>query len=113
MPIPKAMPMKALISRSTLSAAALSGVLLGGCAAPPAQESIGEYIDDAAITTKIESGLLAGEGIWSSDIIHVDTVQGVVHLDGYAADQHARERAGEVARSVAGVKLVNNDLRVR
>jgi osmotically-inducible protein OsmY len=96
-----------------MKALMLSAVLLGGCAASPAQESTGEYIDDAAITTKVESGLLAGEGIWSSDIVHVATVRGVVHLDGYAADEHARERAGEVARSVAGVKLVNNDLRVR
>jgi osmotically-inducible protein OsmY len=34
-------------------------------------------------------------------------------LSGYAAAEHARQRAGEIARSVAGVKLVNNDIRIR
>ena len=105
--------MKALISRSALSAAALSAVLLGGCAASPSQESTGEQLDDMAITTKVETELLDGEGIWSSDIIRVETVQGVVHLSGFAASEHGRQRAGEIARSVAGVSQVDNDLRVR
>jgi osmotically-inducible protein OsmY len=73
----------------------------------------GAFLDDGAITGRIESGLLDGEGIWSSDIIHVETVHGVVHLSGYAASEHGRQRAGEVAQSVAGVEQVENDIRVR
>lgn len=105
--------MKAFTNRNALVAVALSAVLLGGCAASPSHESTGEHLDDMAITTKIETELLDGEGIWSSDIIRVETVQGVVHLSGFAASEHGRQRAGEIARSVAGVEQVDNGLRVR
>jgi hyperosmotically inducible protein len=73
----------------------------------------GAFLDDGAITGRIESELLDGEGIWTADIIHVETVQGVVHLSGYAATERNRQRAGEVAQSIAGVKQVENDIRVR
>ena len=77
------------------------------------RESIGEYLDDTAITAQIETELLDGEGIWSSDIIRVETVQGVVHLRGYVTTEHHRQRAGQIAQSIAGVKDVENDLSVR
>ena len=73
----------------------------------------GAFLDDAAITGRIESELLDGEGIWTADIIHVETVRGVVHLSGYAATERNRQRAGDVAQSVAGVTKVENDIRVR
>jgi hyperosmotically inducible protein len=91
----------------TLSVAALSAILLAAYAASPA------YADDAAITTQIEAALLDGEGIWSSDIIRVQTIQGMVYLRGYAAAERNRQRAGEIAQSVEGVKQVENDIRVR
>ena len=104
--------MKALINPRSLSAAVLSAVLLGVSVATPRQAS-SQDLDDSAITAKIESELLDGEGIWSSDIIRVETVQSVVYLRGYAASEHNRQRAGEIAESIAGVKGVENNVRVR
>jgi osmotically-inducible protein OsmY len=92
----KGNPMKPLIS-----ALALSAALLGG------------YLPDAAITSEIETQLLEGEGIWTSDIIHVETAEGVVHLRGDAASEHNRQRAGKIAESVSGVREVYNEIRVR
>ena len=104
--------MKTFISRSAVSAVALSAALLGGCAASPTHESTGQYIDDATITTKVKSKLLGNEGVWSTDL-SVKTVQGVVQLSGFARSEQDRSRAGEVAQSVAGVKQVDNQIRVQ
>ena len=104
--------MKASISRSALSAVALSAALLGGCAATPAHESTGQYIDDTTITSKVRTELFGSEGIWSTDM-SVQTIQGVVQLSGLAKSEEDRQRAGEIARSVGGVKQVDNQIRVQ
>lgn len=104
--------MKAFVSRSALSAVVLSAALLGGCAASPAHDSTGQYLDDTTITTRVNTELLASEGPWSTDI-RVETVQGVVQLRGFATAEQDRQRAGEIAQSVAGAAQVNNDIRIR
>jgi osmotically-inducible protein OsmY len=104
--------MNVFISRSGVSAVALSAALLGGCAASPSHESTGQYIDDATVTTKVKSKLLASEGVSSSDL-SVKTVGGVVQLSGFAKTEQDRSRAGEIAQSVAGVKQVDNQIRVQ
>ncbi len=104
--------MKRLITRSALSAAALSAALAGAGVAS-GNESTTQNVEDTTITTQIETELLSGEGIWSSDIIRVETVQGMVHLRGYATTERDRRRAGQIAESVAGVKGVENDIRIR
>jgi hyperosmotically inducible protein len=104
--------MKALISPRAAAAVALSAVLLGACAASPTHESTGQYLDDTTITTKVKSELLASEGVWSADL-SVKTVQGVVQLSGLAKSEQDRSRAGQIAQSVAGVKQVDNQIRVQ
>jgi osmotically-inducible protein OsmY len=104
--------MKAFISRSAVSAVALSAALLGGCAATPAHESTGQYLDDTTITSKVKGGLLGREGLSSTDI-SVKTVRGVVHLSGFAKSDEDRVHAGDIAQSVAGVAQVDNEIRVR
>jgi hyperosmotically inducible periplasmic protein len=44
--------------------------------------------------------------------VHVVTDHGVVILSAAVKSQTARRRAGEIARSVAGVRTVENDLTV-
>ena len=104
--------MKTFVSRSTVSAVALSAALLGGCAASPSHESTGQYLDDATITTKVKSKLLGSEGVRSSDV-SVKTVHGVVQLSGSAKSEQDRQRAGQIAQSVAGVTQVDNQIRVQ
>src|SRR5260370_38916031 len=100
------------IGRSAVSAVALSAALPGGCAASPARESTGQYIDDTAITAKVKSELLGTGGLPSSNI-SVRTDRGVVQLSGFATSEKDRLRAGEIAQSVAGVQQVDNAIRVR
>jgi len=80
-----------------------------GCAATATKESTGEYIDDAAVTTKVKAAIFDRPTLKLLDI-HVETRKGVVHLWGPVASRSAIEEAGNVARSVAGVKSVKNDL---
>lgn len=82
------------------------------CAATSQKESTGEYVDDAVITTKVKS-LLAADDFLKSFQISVETFKGTVQLSGFVGSQEAVARAGEIARSVKGVKSVKNNLIVK
>ena len=82
------------------------------CASTPTQESTGEYVDDTVITTKVKS-LLAVDDFLKSFQISVETYKGTVQLSGFVGSQKAVDKAGEIARSVKGVKSVKNDLIVK
>ncbi len=81
--------------------------LLSACAG--AGEKTGTYVDDAAITTKVKAKLLEDKRTGGM-AIQVDTYQGTVQLSGFVKDGNEKEAADEIARSVAGVKDVKNDL---
>jgi osmotically-inducible protein OsmY len=92
--------------------AAVMLVGLGGCAGTASRESTGEYIDDAAITTRVKSALLNEPGVTSGQI-SVETFRGVVQLSGFVDSDEMRDKAIVVAQRVSGVKAVKNDMRVR
>ena len=75
-------------------------------------ESAGEYVDDSVITTKVKS-LLAKDAFLKSFQISVETYQGTVQMSGFVNSQKAVDKAGEITRSVKGVKSVKNDLIVK
>ena len=86
-------------------------VTMLGCAATATKESTGEYVDDAAITAKVKAAILDQPNLKSFDI-HVATFNGTVYLWGVVASQSTVDEAARVARSVAGVKSVKNDMRL-
>ena len=69
-------------------------------------------VDDGAITTQVKAKLIA-DSRTDAYKINVDTKQGVVQLTGFVDNDNAKREAGEVARSVDGVKDVRNDLEIR
>ena len=87
-------------------------LLLAGCAGTRTQQSTGDYVDDAAITAKVKSSLLADKEV-SGLRIDVDTKKGVVHLGGTANTRHEANKAAELARGIGGVKSVHNGIRVQ
>ena len=96
-----------------IASAVFLGIALAsayGCAATATRESTGEYVDDAAITTKVKAAILNRPTLKLLDI-HVKTRKGAVHLWGTVASRAAIEEAGKLARGVAGVISVKNDLR--
>ncbi len=82
------------------------------CASTRTYESAGEYVDDSVITTKIKS-LLAEDDFLKSFQISVETYQGTVQMSGFVNSQKAVDKAGEIVRSVKGVKSIKNNLIVK
>ena len=82
------------------------------CASTPKQSSTGEVVDDSVITTKIKTQLAADE-LLKAFQVSVETRKGVVELSGSVNSQNAKDKAGQIARGVEGVKSVKNDLIVK
>lgn len=68
-------------------------------------------VKDAWITAKTKVELMTTDGVRTSDL-NVDTVDGVVTLHGHVPTAEQRDRAGEVAKGISGVKTVKNMLQV-
>jgi len=82
------------------------------CASTRTHESTGEYVDDSVITTKVKA-LLAEDDFLKSFQISVETYKGIVQLSGFVNSQQAVDKAGQIARSVQGVKSLKNNLIVK
>jgi len=81
--------------------------------APKAPErSAGVVVDDALITARVKSSLLADSNTKGLKI-DVDTKSGVVHLKGNVASDSERTLAQNLAAKVEGVKTVDNKLAVK
>jgi len=83
-----------------------------GCASTPTKESTGEYVDDSTITSKVKAAIFDDPALKVFQI-NVETFKGEVQLSGFVDSAQAVKRAGEVARSVGGVKSVKNNLNVK
>lgn len=103
-----------MLIRTTL-AAALTAVTLFtsvGCAVTRGQETVGAYVDDAAITTSVKARFVDDSAV-DAAAIKVETLNGVVQLSGFAKNVAERSTAESIARKVKGVKSVKNDVAVR
>jgi hyperosmotically inducible periplasmic protein len=90
-------------------AAALLALLVG-CAG--AGTKTGQAVDDATITTKVKAQMATDKAVSAMDV-SVNTDKGIVRLSGVVKSAAEKQRAEQVARSVAGVKGVDNALVVR
>jgi osmotically-inducible protein OsmY len=82
------------------------------CVSSRKHESTGQYVDDSVITTKVKSLIVADDFLKSFDI-SVETYKGIVQLSGFVDSQKAVTKAGQIARSVKGVRDVKNNLIVK
>ncbi len=93
----------------------LVGVIAGpiaACSSTPTRQSTGEYVDDAAISTKVRAQLVGDKDL-NVFQIDVTTYDGVVQLSGTVNSPAIKAHAGRVARGTDGVKGVRNDLVVK
>jgi len=83
-----------------------------GCASTSTQESAGQYIDDSTITTKVKAAIF-NEPSLKVFQINVETYKQVVQLSGFVNSGTEIAKAASVARTVAGVASVKNDIRLK
>lgn len=97
----------------TCSAGALTlSSLLSGCAATATRKSPGEFVDDAAITTKVKADFVRDDTVKASDV-SVTTFKGVVQLSGFVDNAVQKARAEQIAAGVGGVKSVQNNISIK
>jgi len=96
---------------SALFLAVLLASMLG-CASTATREGTGEYVDDAAITTKVKTAIFREPSLKVTEI-NVETFRGTVQLSGFVSARAEMDKAAEVARGVGGVTSVKNDIRLR
>jgi len=78
-------------------------------AAKDAMSKTANAVDDAAITAKVKTAIMAEPGLKSMQI-DVDTKDAVVTLSGTVASAPLKDRAKEIASSVSGVRSVEDKL---
>jgi hyperosmotically inducible periplasmic protein len=72
----------------------------------------GAAVEDATITTKVKSAVLAEPGLKTLQI-GVDTKEGVVTLSGTVDTPVLKDRAMQIAQQVDGVKSVVDNLAIK
>lgn len=100
---------KNLCLAAALAVSAAVGVV--GCAGTPTKESTGEYVDDTSLTARVKSAL--GDDSYKYPDVKVTTFKGTVQLSGFVDDSAQKERAGNIAKGVQGVKDVDNNITVK
>ena len=101
--------MRTILTAAVTAIALLTGA---GCAVTRNQETVGSYIDDTTITTRVKAKF-AGDKTVSAMAIQVETLKGTVQLSGFARSLDEKQTAEQLARSVNGVVDVKNDIVVR
>ena len=99
---------------SAIAFALLTGatIVSTGCSVARDQQTVGSYVDDAAITTAVKAKMAEDKGV-SAAAISVETLNGTVMLSGFAKNATEKGAAESLARSVNGVKEVRNEIVVR
>ena len=100
-------------TQSTLVAvAAIAMFALSACAVTRDQQTVGEYIDDTAITTAVKAKHAQSSDVAATSI-SVETLNGAVMLSGFATSAGEKAMAESLAREVKGVTSIENQIVVR
>jgi osmotically-inducible protein OsmY len=83
-----------------------------GCGSTTTKAGTGEYVDDSVITAKVKAAIFNDPTLKVNEI-NVETFKGTVQLSGFVNSRADIDKAVQVARGVAGVKSVKNDMRVK
>ncbi len=90
----------------------IGSLSMAACAIGREQSSAGQYIDDSVVTTQIKAKYVKSDAVDAS-AIKVETLKGTVQLSGFAKSENEKDQAAKIAKTVAGVKEVENDIVVK
>lgn len=86
--------------------------ILSACAPSATHRGTGEYIDDAAITTRVKSAFAADPQVKATEV-QVETYKGTVQLSGFVDSSESAARAAQLARDIPGVRQVQNSMVIK
>ena len=90
----------------------LIGFVTGCTTGSRYHQSTGEYIDDHGLSSDVK-GALGRDGLYKYDDVNVVTFKGVVQLSGFVNTRDQKSRAGDIAKAVAGVRGLENNITVK
>jgi osmotically-inducible protein OsmY len=85
---------------------------LAGCAGDHYTQSTGERIDDRADSSRVKKALSEDTQYKYGDV-NVQTFKGVVQLSGFVNSRDQKNRAGDLAKKVEGVREIQNNITVK
>ena len=89
-----------------------AAIQVAGCAPTATSRGTGEVVDDGALTARVKTAIASEAGPGQALNVNVTTYRGTVQLSGFVDTPQQAQRAGDIARSVEGVRSVKNDLTV-
>jgi hyperosmotically inducible protein len=100
--------------KQLLGAFMASGLLLfaAGCASDRPDRTAGQSIDDQATARRVEEALRSDPSYKFADV-KVVAYEGKVQLSGFVEKDDQKDRAEDIAKKVAGVKEVKNDIAMK
>ena len=105
--------MKSSFKKTATALLAATALLLGaGCSGGENTRSTGQTVDDAAITSKVKAAFAQDPAVKAIEV-KVDTFKGTVQLNGWVDSAAAKAKAEEVAKTVPGVKAIDNKLSIK
>ena len=97
------------LAAAGLVAAAL--LFSAGCSRDDGKTA-GQTVDDSAISAKVKAAFAQDPGVRAVDV-KVDTHLGTVQLSGWADSAAEKARAEELAKTIPGVKSVQNKIELK
>jgi hyperosmotically inducible protein len=99
---------------SSLCLGTMLGVALlsAGCAGSRYERSTGESIDDKATVSRVKTALHS-DAVYKYPDVDVSSFKGTVQLSGFVDNKEQKERAGEITKSVEGVKELKNNIALK
>ena len=87
-------------------------IVATGCAGSRYDRSTGESIDDRSVTSRVKSAL-SSDSLYKYPDVNVITFKGTVQLSGFVDSKDQKSKAADLAKSVAGVKEIENNITVK
>lgn len=102
--------MKSIYNAAAAGLFAAALLLNVGCSR--GDRTVGQSVDDAAVSTKVKAAFAQDPGVKAIDV-KVDTYRGTVQLNGWVNTAEEKARAEEIAKAVPGAKAVQNQISVK
>jgi hyperosmotically inducible protein len=78
-----------------------------------AKRSTGQAVDDTVIAARVKGELAGRSGLSTATRVNVEVNSGIVELSGFVTTLDDRAKAAQIARSVEGVKNVQNNISLK